>query len=63
MDSYDEVNNEEKHSSSTEFPENSRGPHKPIELVLVREIKKRPAWLISTLEEAKGHAPPDGTSK
>lgn len=61
MDFYDEVKHElskEKCSSSIECPKKLEGPCEQAEPV-VPEIRKRPTWLRSTLEEAKGHVAPD----
>eukprot|EP00253_Pinus_taeda_P005063 PITA_05063 len=39
------------------------GPSNPLDLIVTPEIRKRPAWLRSTLQEAKGHAIPRSTFK
>jgi len=62
----DEVKQEasrEDHSSSKECTKRPEGPQDPFEPVVVQEIKKRTAWLRSTLEEKEGHATLDGTSR
>ena len=66
VDSLDELKWEasgEDHSSSTKSTRSPEGPQDPTKPIIVPEIKKRPTWLISTLEEEEGHATPDGTSR
>jgi len=55
MDSYNEVKHEAskgKCVSSIECPKELEGPCELVEPVVVLEIRKRLAWVRSTLEEA-----------
>jgi hypothetical protein len=67
IDSNEEEEYEDTKEDSTCSPEHPseepEPPHEPVELVIAPKTRKRPAWLESTLEEAKKHKSPSGTFK